>query len=202
MSIDGIAVADWREIGDVIRERPDEDIAIVWERDGRELSATVRTEVGERVDPDGEVTEVGLIGIMQPWASRRLGPGEAVVASARYVWRTLAEVCAFFWRLVTLRASTEQLGGPIRVVQMASESARWGGSYFFTFMAIMSINLCVINLLPLPILDGGHLVLLALERIRRRTLTERQLVVWQQIGLAFFGVLMAVLLARDIMGLW
>ncbi len=202
LSIDGVAVGDWFEVGDTIRERPDSDVEIVWERDGTEMRAVLHTDVGEEPNAEGEMVEVGLIGVMRPWATERLGPGEAILGSARFTGSTFSQVCAFFWQLVTLRASTEQLGGPIRVVRMASESARWGGSYFFTFMAIMSINLCVINLLPLPILDGGHLLLLLLEKLRKRTLTERQLIVWQQIGLAFFGVVMVLLVVRDIMGLW
>jgi regulator of sigma E protease len=201
LSIDGVEVGDWFEVGDAIRERPDRDIEIVWERDGREMRASLHTDVGEEPDPDGGSVEIGLIGIMRPWATRRLGPGEAILSSARFTASTFAQVCEFFWQLLTLRASADQLGGPIRVVRMASESARWGGSYFFTFMAIMSVNLCVINLLPLPILDGGHLLLLLLEKLRKRTLTERQLLVWQQIGLAFFGVVMVLLVVRDIMGL-
>ena len=201
LSVDGKDVRDWFAVGDAIRARPDSDVEIVWERDGREMRATLHTSVGEESNADGETVEVGLIGIMRPWVTRRLGPGEAVLASARFTGSTFSQVCQFFWQLVTLRASTEQLGGPIRVVRMASESARWGGSYFFTFMAIMSINLCVINLLPLPILDGGHLLLLLLEKLRKRTLTERQLIVWQQIGLAFFGVVMVLLVVRDIIGL-
>jgi len=201
LSIDGVDVNDWYAVGDVIRARPDRDIEVVWQRDGREMRAVLHTDVGEEPDAEGEIVEVGMIGVMRPWATARLGPGEAVISSARFTWSTLSQVCEFFWQLVTFRASAEQLGGPIRVVRMASESARWGGSYFFTFMAIMSINLCVINLLPLPILDGGHLLLLLLERLRKRTLTERQLVIWQQIGLAFFGVVMVLLIVRDIMGL-
>ncbi len=201
LSIDGVVVGDWYEVGDTIRARPDSDVEIVWERDGTEMRAVLHTNVGEEPNADGEMVDVGLIGVMRPWATRRLGPGEAIIASARFTGSTFSQVCEFFWQLITFRASAEQLGGPIRVVRMASESARWGGSYFFTFMAIMSINLCVINLLPLPILDGGHLLLLLLEKLRKRTLTERQLVVWQQIGLAFFGVVMVLLVVRDIMGL-
>ncbi len=201
LSIDGVAVRDWFDVGDEIRAHPDSDIEIVWERGGTEMRAELHTNLGEEPNAEGEMVDVGLIGVMRPWATRRLGPVEAIIGSARFTISTFSQVCEFFWQLMTLRASAEQLGGPIRVVRMASESARWGGSYFFTFMAIMSINLCVINLLPLPILDGGHLLLLLLEKLRRRTLTERQLIVWQQIGLAFFGVVMVLLVVRDIMGL-
>ncbi|MCD4690060.1 RIP metalloprotease RseP [bacterium] len=201
ISIDGVATADWYAVGDAIYDRPDKEIEVVWERDGVQMRAVLRTDVGEEQTGEGEVREIGLIGIMRPWATRRLGPVEAFLGSARFTGGTFVQVCDFFWQLVTFRASAEQLGGPIRVVRMASESARWGGSYFFTFMAIMSVNLCVINLLPLPILDGGHLLLLLLEKLRRRRLTERQLLIWQQTGLVFFGAVMVLLIVRDIMGL-
>jgi regulator of sigma E protease len=68
-------------------------------------------------------------------------------------------------------------------------------------MGYMSLNLFLINMLPLPILDGGHLLLMALEKIRKRGLTERQLMVWQQVGLIFFASVMVFLLVRDAIGL-
>jgi regulator of sigma E protease len=103
----------------------------------------------------------------------------------------------FFWGLARGQVPTAMLGGPIRIVQLASESARWGASYFFGFMAFLSLNLFLVNLLPLPILDGGHLVLLALEKVRGRRITDRALLVWQQVGLIFFVSLMIVLLVMD-----
>ncbi len=200
VSIAGNAVSTWYELGDLIHERPLEETKIVWERDGVSMSAVLVPEEGEG-QADAETKAVGLIGIMRPWETRRLGPWHALTTGVSISVSTISQIGRFIWGLVTRQVSSEQLGGPIRVIQMASESARWGGSYFFMFMAVLSLNLCLINLLPLPILDGGHLLLLLLEKLRRRTLTERQLLIWQQVGIAFFGVLMVFLLVRDLIGL-
>jgi regulator of sigma E protease len=200
VSIAGTAVSTWYELGDLIHERPLEETEVVWERDGAAMSAVLVPDE-DRGQVGTETKAVGLIGIMRPWETRRVGPWHALTRSVRISISSLSQIGRFIWRVVTRQTSSEQLGGPIRVVQMASESARWGGSYFFMFMAILSLNLCFINLLPLPILDGGHLLLLLLEKLRRKTLTERQLLVWQQTGIAFFGILMVLLLVRDLVGL-
>jgi regulator of sigma E protease len=161
------------------------------------MSAAVVPEEGEEPVGTTDVRTVGMIGIMRSWETRRLGPGEAVTTALRLTGANLRMIVEFFIGLAKGQVSGSMVGGPIKVVQMASESARWGGSFFFGFMAVMSLNLFLINMLPLPILDGGHLLLMTLEKVRRRGLTERQLMVWQQVGLVFFASLMVFLLVRD-----
>ncbi len=200
VSVSGIAVSTWYELGDLIHERPLEETEVIWERDGVSMRASIVPEEEEE-QIGSETRTIGLIGIMRPWNTKRLGPWHALTTSFAISVSTFSQIGQFIWGVVTRQVSSEQLGGPVRVVQMASESARWGGSYFFTFMAFLSLNLGFINLLPLPILDGGHLLLLLVEKLRRRTLTERQLLIWQQTGFAFFAVLMVFLLVRDLIGL-
>ncbi|MFH1866151.1 MAG: RIP metalloprotease RseP [Candidatus Eisenbacteria bacterium] len=197
VSIDDVPVETWNELGGIIHESPDIELTIVWERDGEVMSASVVPEEGEEPVGTTDVRTVGMIGIMRSWETRRLGPGEAVTTALRLTGANLHMIVEFFIGLAKGQVSGSMVGGPIKVVQMASESARWGGSFFFGFMAVMSLNLFLINMLPLPILDGGHLLLMALEKVRRRGLTEKQLMVWQQVGLVFFASLMVFLLVRD-----
>ena len=200
--IDGREVSSWYEVGDVIYERPDMETEVVWERDGETMSAVIVPDVGEEVFGDNDVREVGLIGVMRQWDTERLPFTEALATgldlTKTYAVMLVQALGYAVSELVSGRVPSDVLGGPIRVVQMATESARWGGSYFFGFMALLSVNLCVINLLPLPILDGGHLLLLLIERIRGRSLSERALLIWQQIGLVFFVSLTIALLYMDI----
>jgi regulator of sigma E protease len=177
--------------------RQGDTLSISWLRDGKLMTSSVVPEEGEEPVGTTEVRKVGLIGILQPVETKRVGFFEAASMSLRYVYVTLSLIVQAFVGLVTGQVSAGMLGGPIRVVQMASESARWGASYFFGFMAFMSLNLFLINMLPLPILDGGHLLLMGLEKVRGRGLTERQLMVWQQVGIVFFATLMVLLLALD-----
>ena len=195
--IDDVPVHTWNEIGEIIYESLGVELTVTWERDGEVMSARIVPEEGEEPVGNTDVRTVGMIGIMRSWETKRLGPGEAVTTAARLTVANLLLIVDFFVDLATGKVSGSMVGGPIKVVQMASESARWGASYFFGFMAFMSINLFLINMLPLPILDGGHLLLMALEKVRRRGLTERQLMVWQQVGLIFFASLMVFLLVRD-----
>lgn len=197
-SINGRPVRTWYELSQMVSDSANKELAITWERDGHEMHATlVADETQEAVDMTDVVT-VGTIGTTVPLMMRRVGFGEAVASAAQVSVSTAYQIVSLFSMIVTGRMSMNMVGGPIRVVQMASDSARWGLSYFFAFMAYLSLNLSVINLLPLPILDGGHLLLLAIERVRRRGLTEKQLLVWQQVGLIFFVGLAVFLLARDV----
>jgi regulator of sigma E protease len=194
LSAGGTPVRDWSDIGRVVRSRAGEEVEIVWERSGREMRSVV---VPKPNPEDGE----GEIGVMSAWTLKRLGPWGSFTTAVSYCATNVRLLAQFFWDLVRLRASTETLGGPIRVVQLASESARWGPMYFLGFMSYLSLSLFFINLLPLPVLDGGHLLLLGLEKIRRRRLTERQVLVWQQAGIVFFGCLTVLLVVKDVLRL-
>jgi regulator of sigma E protease len=197
ITINDDEIESWSELGGIIYESLGEELTIVWEREAEVMSAVVVPEEGDEPVGTTEVRTVGMIGIMRPWEVRRLGPGEAVVTAVRFTAANLRMIVEFFVGLATGQVSGSMVGGPIKVIQLASESARWGATYFFGFMAFMSLNLFLINMLPLPILDGGHLLLMVLEKVRRRGLTERQLMVWQQTGLVFFAGLMVFLLVRD-----
>ncbi len=195
--IDEAVIRTWYELSEIISDSPNEELEIVWDREGVEMRALVVPEEIKEPVGTSETRTVGSIGTMVPLTMRKVGLGEAIATGVALSVSTLRQIVKFFRMMLTCRLSLEMLGGPIRVIQMASESARWGASYFFAFMAFLSLNLCVINLLPLPILDGGHLLLLLLEKLRGRGLTERQLLVWQQVGLVFFVGLLALLLIRD-----
>jgi len=164
------------------------------------MRGTAVPEAGE-TEGEGGTDRPGQIGVMSAWTLTRLGPWASLTTAVRYSVLNVRLLGEFFWNLVRLKASTETLGGPIRVVQLASESARWGPMYFLGFMSYLSLSLFFVNLLPLPVLDGGHLLLLGLEKVRRRRLTDRQVLVWQQVGLVFFGCLTALLLVKDVMQL-
>lgn len=196
-SIGGAETRTWYQFEEIVSASAGEELEVVWERDGRvERGPVVVEETLEAIGPT-EVRSVGTIGALAPLTMRKVGFGEALKTGLGLSLTNIRLIWEFFLGLARGRVSADMLGGPIRVVQMASESAAWGASYFFAFMAFLSLHLFVINLFPLPILDGGHLLLLALERVRGRGLTERQLIVWQQAGLIFFVGLLAFLIVKD-----
>jgi regulator of sigma E protease len=201
LSVDGKEIRTWYEFEQVVSESAGKELSVVWDRNGETHRAVVPVEeTMEAVGPT-EARTIGTVGALAPLEMRRVGFGEALKTGVSATLTYTRLIWQFFSGLVRGEVSADMLGGPIRVVQLASESAAWGASYFFAFMAFLSLNLFIINLFPLPILDGGHIVLLALEKIRGRGLSERQLLVWQQAGLIFFVGLLAFLLVKDAMSL-
>lgn len=199
ISVAGIPINSWSGLGDIIYESAGREIDLVWTRGARQMSATVVPEEGKVPIGRTGVREVGLIGILRSFPMERLSFGAAVVTSLSFSASVMRELPSSYWDVLTRKVSLDMVGGPLRVLEMAGESAMWGPYQFLTFMAAISLNLCFINLLPLPVLDGGHILLLALEKVRGRSLTARQQRIWQQIGLVFFSVLMVLLLVMDAM---
>ncbi len=197
LSVGGASVTRWSELARLVHKSPGVPLEIRWERGGAELVATVTPEVGEVPRSNTEVEKAGLIRIGQKWDRERIAPWRALLLGAERTWWVTREVFSFFGELFGGRVSIEMVGGPLRISQIAGESARWGLVNLFGLMALLSVNLAVLNLLPIPILDGGHLFLLAVEKVIGRALTMRQRVVLQQIGLVVIILLMVTVTAVD-----
>jgi regulator of sigma E protease len=118
---------------------------------------------------------------------RPLGPVEAIGRGATITWQTSAAIVALLGDLFTGEASPRSLGGPLAIGQLSGQAARGGGEAFFQFMALLSINLAVLNLLPIPVLDGGQLLFLGVEAVRGKPLS-----VEQRLRLANVGIILVV----------
>ena len=101
-------------------------------------------------------------------------------------------------QLFTGHLSQNMVGGPISIGQLAGDSFRWGAASLFNFMALLSVNLAVLNLLPIPVVDGGHLLIFTIEGIRKKPLSIKQQIRWQQVGMAFLLLLMLTVTVSDI----
>ncbi|HCK09624.1 MAG TPA: hypothetical protein DHW45_07085 [Candidatus Latescibacteria bacterium] len=144
---------------------------------------------------------VGRIGISQLRARVPVQFGSAVSRSGVELWNFTSSIFQFLQRLVSGQGSSNELAGPVAIAQMAGQSAKNGFESLFTFMALLSMNLAVLNLLPIPMLDGGHLFIMGIEAITRRNLSVKQKEVLQQIGFVFLLALMIYVTANDI-GRW
>jgi regulator of sigma E protease len=122
---------------------------------------------------------------------------DGVIRTGEISVLTVVSIVKLFQRVIPM----DTIGGPILIVQMAGEQASKGALNFFIFMAIININLGVLNLLPIPVLDGGHILFLGIEAIRRKPVSEKVISVSQKIGLALILTLMAVVLYNDFMRL-
>ena len=175
-------------------------VAIVVERDGglERLTVVPRGETAE----DG--TKVIRIGVgPQPAQARhdteqRYGPLAAIPAAVRETWQMTRDTYAILGKLLTGRASLSNISGPISIAQFANTSANMGFAWFLSFLAMVSLSLAVMNLLPIPILDGGHLLYYLIELVKGSPVTERTLAVGQFIGLAMLVGLMGLAFYNDI----
>ncbi|QKW57443.1 RIP metalloprotease RseP [Stenotrophomonas sp. NA06056] len=131
----------------------------------------------------------------------KFGPLQAVTVAVRETGRMAADSLAMMGRIVTGKASLQNVSGPVTIARVANISAKRGVDWFIQFLALLSLSLCIINLLPIPILDGGHLLYYLIELVKGSPLSERAVAAGQYIGLALLAGLMGLAFYNDILGL-
>lgn len=204
LAVDGEPVASWSDFVALVQARPAARSEITVERGGERLVRAVTPDVTQSNDPaTGEAREVGYVGIWpdQPTVTERVTPLEAIRTGAVETWAVSGYILASLRDLVTGQVSPRNLGSIVTIGQASGEAADAGASVFLRFMALFSINLAILNLLPIPILDGGHLVFLAVEAIRGRALSIEQRIRWSQVGFAIVVGIMVLALSNDILRL-
>ncbi|MFP4614361.1 MAG: RIP metalloprotease RseP [Thiohalorhabdus sp.] len=204
VAVDGEPVASWHRFLSLVRESPGEPLEIRVRRDGEErtLSASPAAVSG----PEEE--EVGQIGI------RPEPLGEELQVTVRYgplgaLWEGVKKTGEMLWltvemlaRMVTGSVSSDNLGGPIAIAQFAGQSAEAGLVPFLWFLGMISLSLGFLNLLPIPVLDGGHLLFQAIEGVRGRPLDEETMARWQQLGIMALLAIMVFAFYNDIQRLF
>lgn len=200
LAIDGQPVSQWWDVSERIHALPNRTIRIEWLRGGKPMAADIRTTVHR----EGAESE-GRVGIGPPTERAPVGTWTAVVRGAQQTWQWAGLIFDLLGRLISGKESGQSLAGPLTIAQMAGQNAKQGLEALFGFMALLSVNLAVLNLLPIPVLDGGHLTIIALESLvqlvvqRPFAFSLRQKEILQQIGLGFLGVLMIYVFYNDIL---
>ena len=207
LTVEGIPVVNWYGFLDAIKSRPDARVELEILRDGRELTRAVNLDSQEEKDPiTGEMVTVGHVGIYIPpdeVVYTRVGPAQALVAGYRDTYAVAGMILAFLRDLVTGNVSPKSVGSIVTIGQASGQAAAAGIEYFLGFMALFSVNLAILNLLPIPVLDGGHLVFLAIEAIRGgNPLSVEQRVRWSQVGFVVLMGIMVWALSNDFMRLF
>jgi regulator of sigma E protease len=200
-SVGGEPVVSWRDLTRVIETNAGKPVPITIERDGQPVSLTVTPRAQEVAGPGDTRRTVGIIGITPDYKDRP-GLGQAIVHGARQTWQFSAMTVAFLGDLFTGNASPRNLGGPILIGQISGQVARAGMEAFLSFMALMSVNLAVLNLLPIPVLDGGHLMFLGIEAVRGRPLSVDQRMRLSQVGFVIIVAIMVWAIANDVLRLF
>lgn len=202
VSADNVAIQDWTQWVDYVRKRPGVAIQLVIERKGARIPLPITPEAVEseqgRIGKIGVAVDVPEEQLKALQVEYRLPPfqalGAAMERTAFYSWSTL-KMMAY---MLVGKASVENLSGPISIAQYAGQTASMGLVHFLKFLAIISISLGVLNLLPIPVLDGGHLLFYAIEGLKGSPVSEQTQMLFQQVGIAILITLMGFALFLDI----
>ncbi|HET9065993.1 MAG TPA: RIP metalloprotease RseP [Gemmatimonadales bacterium] len=199
-AIDGTPVASWTDAVAMIEAAPGRALSIEILRAGVALTVQVTPSAELRIPDDSSSGVIGRVGIFQkvPYLTESLSFPQAIAAGSEQTWIAAGTIFRTFRGLVTGRVSSKEVGGPILIGQLAAQSARAGLDVFLSFMALISVNLAVVNLLPIPVLDGGAFLMLAVEGIIRRPIPVKVREVVQLVGLGMVVLLMIMAFSNDI----
>lgn len=204
LSINGQRTVSWVEVSNLIKESAGKEVVLAIERDGGNVTIHAVPEMQKIKNIFGEeVGERYMLGITRSegvvYVDASLG--KAVKAAFIQTWNlgylTIMGIVKIFERVIP----ASELGGPIRIAEIAGQQMEAGWINFLYFMGLLSVNLGILNLLPIPVLDGGHLVFLTIEGIRRKPLSDRAMETFQKVGIFLLGSLMVFVFYNDIIRL-
>jgi regulator of sigma E protease len=205
LSIAGRNTPNFDDIRSVVMLRPDETVPVRVQRGNSIREFRVHLQSDTVTDPFGQRFKRGLLGIAPTTGVlQRLPVQQAVPEAGRYSWLIVRSMVDGLGQIITGRRGTEDVGGPIKIAQIAGQQASLGALPFVQLLALFSINLGFINLLPVPMLDGGHLFFYGVEAVRRRPLSARALEWAFRGGLAVVLALVVFTTINDLasLGLW
>ena len=203
ISINGEAIESFTDIPRIVAPNPGRELTVVISRDGIEKTLAVTPRTEERTDRFGNKSDIGMIGIINTPTEEtskvvHSGPVEAVGQAVWETWFIVRTTMLYLKDIIVGHQSADQLGGPIRIAKVSGEVATVGASALMNLVAVLSVSIGLLNLFPIPMLDGGHLVFYAIEALRGRPLTERAQEFGFRIGLSLVLMLMVFATWNDI----
>lgn len=197
LQIENYPISSWYDLKGIIQKIGNKSVAVHLERAGKSLIVDLTP---EQRDGEGDY----LLGIAPLYNSelKRFGFVDAVREGASRTWELIELTVVFVQKLFTGNVSTKNIGGPITVVQIAGQAAQTDLSAILSVLAFISIQLGILNLLPIPILDGGHILFYVIELVTRRPVSIRVREMAQQVGMAMLLMLMVLAFYNDIIRLW
>jgi len=200
-AINGEQVLGWNDVVRLISASPGKSLQLSFTRNGISESISITPEVAK----EGE-QEIGRIGIsVQPievpedrLVNVNYGLMESLYRGTETTWMMSVLTLRMLAKMVTLEISSKNISGPITIAQYAGKSAQVGFTSFILFLAIVSVSLGVLNLLPIPVLDGGHLLYYAVEAITRKPVSEKVMIMGQQVGILLLFLLMSLAVYNDL----
>jgi regulator of sigma E protease len=202
VSIDGKKVERFEDVRQAVSLNTGVPMHMLVRRGGQEQALTVTPQIVEQTDRFGNKHRGGLLGISRNGINYvRYDPLTAAWRAGLETWNLSAGTMSALWEMIIGARPTDELGGPLRIAQMSGEVGQGGMVARLWFMAVLSINLGLINLFPIPVLDGGHLVFYAAEAIRRKPVGQRAQEYGFRIGLALVLTLMVFATWNDLVNI-
>ena len=202
--MDGRPVQDWIDVVKYVQNKPGEKISLTILRDGQQIQKNMM--IGTKIQDKKEFGFLGVKSKQMNWPSKWLrkqqkDPWQAAVASLHQTYQLTGATFSLIGRLIVGDIPVKTLSGPIGIAQGAGESAKGGLAYYLSFLALVSISLGVLNLLPIPMLDGGHLLFYLIEFVQRKPLSDEAKSIGMYMGLLLLMIMMVVAVGNDIVRL-
>ncbi|MBF0434098.1 MAG: RIP metalloprotease RseP [Magnetococcales bacterium] len=200
VAINGTTVNRWETMSRRIKDLGETELHLTVERNHVQLEVTVMPQIKEVHNLFGESVRYPLIGVGPSGDQEfvRYGLPTAVIKGVKQTWMIMDLTVTSIWKLLTRVVPADQIGGPLLIAEMAGKTANQGATSLLFFMALISINLGILNLLPVPILDGGHLFFFTIEAIKGGPVTEKIQSVANRVGLTLLVLLMVWALKNDL----
>jgi regulator of sigma E protease len=206
-SIDGWTIEGFEDVQRIVSVNGERTLRFGVDRNGEKLVLNVTPLVREQKDSFGGVFRRGLIGITPSRApeaieAKKVGPVEALRLGVRETYTNVAQTLQGIGDIIARRQTADQMGGPILMAEVTAKVAELGIEPMLQWIAFISANIGFLNLLPIPVLDGGHLLFYAIEAVRRRPLSQRMQEIGFQIGIALVLMLMVYVNLNDVLRVW
>jgi len=204
--IDGWNIEGFEDVQRIVSINGGRELVFKVDRDGDKLSMLITPKIQEQKDAFGGVFRRGLIGVKPaqglPLEAKQVGPVEALRLGVRETYTNIAQTLQGIGDIITGRQGADQMGGPILMAEVTSKVAELGPEAWLRWIAFISANIGFLNLLPIPALDGGHLLFYSIEAVRRRPLSQRMQEIGFQIGIALVLMLMVYVNLNDLLRVW
>ncbi|MGA7749583.1 MAG: RIP metalloprotease RseP [Gallionella sp.] len=198
----GVTIQRWMDAVEILRAHPEQTVRLDIQRGGKTLNIAVVpravVESGKTVGKIGAAPQVDKQARQAMFTEVSYGPMEALVQSLRKTWETSAISLEMMGKMVMGEVSIKNLSGPITIADYAGQSAKMGMVAYLSFLALISISLGVLNLLPIPLLDGGHLLYYVAELLKGSPVSDQAWEIGQKVGIALLGTLMVFAIYNDI----
>jgi len=198
-AIDGVEMATWKDVQTTIRKSPGESLSLdIYRESGARVELIITPKEHKGVTIDGKEMTIGQIGVMPRQITKQYPPHLAVVKGVTWTWDVTVLTFWAISKLITREIPADQIAGPIGIMKMAGQAAKTGFESLLLFIGLISVNLGILNLLPIPVLDGGHILFFSIEAALGKPLKLRHQELAQQVGIFMLISLMALAFYNDI----